>query len=92
MTILEALACGKPVVTTTAGGADDIGLAPPNGIAVAPGNVAELARGIVELLSLSEEEKRSVAVANREMIETRFSVPVWTDRVLAVYDKALREQ
>ena len=52
MVILEALACGKPVVTTFAGGTTDLGLTPPGGIIVPPNNVTELAQARINLLSL----------------------------------------
>ncbi len=90
MVILEALACGKPVVTTFVGGAPDIGLTPPGGIVVAPNNAKELAEAILELLSLNDEDKRLVARKNRELIENRFSIPGWVDKVVEVYEKALK--
>jgi glycosyltransferase involved in cell wall biosynthesis len=91
MVILEALACGKPIVTTSAGGASDIGLTPPSGIIVPPNNASELAQAIVDLLSLSEEDRKLVARKNRELMESRFSIDAWVDEVIKVYEKALRK-
>lgn len=92
MVILEALACGKPVVTTSAGGAADIGLTPPSGIILPPNNVTELAQAIINMLSLDEEDKKLIARGNREMVEARFSIPVWVNKVVEVYEKALRKE
>lgn len=89
--VLEALACGKPVVVTSAGGAIDIGLTPPNVIIVPPNDVRELAQAIINLLSLDEEDKKLIARKNRELIEARFSIPLWVDKVVGVYEKVLRK-
>lgn len=90
LVVLEALACGKPVVATSVGGAPEIGLTPPSGIVVAPNNPKELAEALLELLSLDDEDKRLVAKKNRELIENRFSMPGWVDKVVEVYEKALK--
>ena len=89
MVILEALACGKPIVATSAGGASDIGLTPPSGIMVPPNNASELAQAILDLLSLNEEDRKLVARKNRELVESRFSIDAWVDDVIKVYEKAL---
>ena len=91
MVILEALACGKPIVATSAGGASDIGLMPPSGIIVPPNNAKELAQAIIDLLSLSEEDRKLVSSKNRELVESRFSIEAWVDEVIRVYEKALRK-
>jgi glycogen(starch) synthase len=88
--ILEALACGKPIVTTSTGGAPEIGLTPPSGIIVPPHDVKDLAQAIIELLSLKDEEKRLAARTNRELVETRFSMAAWVDKMVQVYEKTLK--
>lgn len=91
MVVLEALACGKPIVATYAGGTSDIGLMPPSGIMVPPNNASELAQAILDLLSLNEEDRKLVARKNRELVESRFSIEAWIDQVIKVYEKALRK-
>lgn len=90
MVVLEALACGKPVVATSAGGATEIGLTPPNGIIVPPNNVSELAQAIINLLSLNEEDKKLIARQNRELIKATFSISTCADKMIQVYDKVLK--
>jgi len=92
MSILEALACGKPVVGTAAGGTRDIGLSPPNGILVAPNDADELATAMLSLLSLGDADKKLVARQNRELVETHYSVPAWADNVIRVYEKTLGDK
>ncbi len=92
LVVLEALACGKPVVTTSAGGADEIGLTPPNGIIVPPNNVSDLAQAIISLISLDDEDKKLIAKNNRELIITRFSINACVDKMIQVYNKVLSKK
>jgi glycogen(starch) synthase len=89
LTTLEAMACGKPVVTTSTGIVPQLGLDGASGIMVSPGDARALAEAIVKLLSLKDEDKERIARKNREIIEARFSIAVWTDRMLEVYHRAL---
>ncbi len=77
MTVLEAMACGKPVVVTDSGGArylvDDRG-----GRRVAPGDVAALAAALAELLT-APDRRREMGAHNRAVVEERFA---WS-RVIA---------
>jgi glycosyltransferase involved in cell wall biosynthesis len=52
LVLVEALACGTPVVATSSGGAREIlsGLPPPAGRLVAPGDPAALASAVADLL------------------------------------------
>lgn len=49
--ILEALACGRPVVASNVGGVPEVLCNPALGYLVEPGNVSELARALKEMLS-----------------------------------------
>jgi len=89
---LEAMACGRPVVSTSTGVVPDLELDGVGGIVVSPGNVGELAEAIVKLLSLNDEDRKAAARRNREFVEAEFSVAQWVDRVVEVYEKALREE
>lgn len=91
MVILEAMACGKAVVTTSAGGAGDIGFTPPSGIIVPPNAVTELAQALISLLSLDAEDKKLIAKKNRGLMKAKFSIHAWVDKVIGVYEKALRK-
>jgi glycogen(starch) synthase len=92
ISILEALACGKPVVATAAGGTRDIGLRPPNGILVPPNDAHELAAAMLRLLSLGGADRKLVAEQNRELIETNYSIAAWADNVVRVYEKTLGDE
>lgn len=49
--ILEALACGRPVVASNVGGVPEVLCNPALGYLVEPGNVSEIARALKEMLS-----------------------------------------
>ncbi|MEK9178006.1 MAG: glycosyltransferase family 4 protein [Patescibacteria group bacterium] len=55
-TILESMAAGKPVITTTNNGNEDVITNGDNGILIDPGNIEELANTIKDLLT--DEQKR----------------------------------
>jgi glycosyltransferase involved in cell wall biosynthesis len=86
------MACGKPVVTTSTGIVPQLGLNGASGTMVPPGDAGALAEAIVKLLSLKDEDKERIARKNREMIEARFSIAAWTDRMIEVYNHALAER
>jgi len=90
LVVLEAMACGKPVVATATGIVPELGLDGASGIMVPTNDAAELAQAIVKLLRLGEEDKQRIARRNRELVESSFSLPVWADNVVQFYDKALK--
>ncbi len=55
LSVLEALACGTPVVTTTANGAGELIEAGREGFVTAPGDVLALARGLLEIAARWDE-------------------------------------
>ena len=59
---------------------------------VSPGNAEELAVAVMKLLSLSEEDKKQASKRNRELVEPKFSTTAWVDRVVKVYEKALKNR
>jgi glycosyltransferase involved in cell wall biosynthesis len=91
LVVLEAMACGKPVVATATGLVPELGLDGTRGIMVPPGDVGRLAKGIIRLLLLSDDDKNLAAKRNLELVEAEFSIPEWVDKVIEVYEKALKK-
>lgn len=91
LVVVEAMACGKPVVATSTGVVPELALDGESGIMVPPGDAGEFTEAMIKLLSLKDEDKRLIARRNRQLIETRFSISAWADKMIEVYEKALRK-
>jgi glycosyltransferase involved in cell wall biosynthesis len=84
---IEAMLCGRPVVVTRTGIAEQLWLDGVNGVIVPPGDHLKLSQGILEMLRLSKEERSKVSVMNREIIEKNFSFNEWAAKVLEFHNK-----
>ncbi|MDP2948068.1 MAG: glycosyltransferase family 4 protein [Chloroflexota bacterium] len=85
LVLLEAMACGKPVVATATGIAPELGLDGSNGVLVPINNAGALAEGIIHCLSLTPGQKESVALQNRKKVEQEFSIAEWVEKWEGVY-------
>ncbi|HJZ60485.1 MAG TPA: glycosyltransferase family 4 protein [Gemmataceae bacterium] len=85
---LEAMACGRPVVASTAGGAPEAVTDGETGLLVPPDDVAAVVRAIDRLLA-DPALGRRMGEAGRRRVEEYFAMDRYIDRVLAVYDKAI---
>lgn len=86
--LMEAGACGRPVVASDVGGISDIVTDGVTGLLAAPGDSAGVARAVNELL---DDPARADALgrAARERIVTRFSAGVWAANLREVYQRAI---
>jgi glycosyltransferase involved in cell wall biosynthesis len=87
MTVLEAYACGKPVIASNVGGLRDLVIDKETGILVEPGNVNELSRAL--LVSLSEDNIAKWGLRAREFVK-QFSVEKVVDKLEQIYVNVLR--
>jgi glycosyltransferase involved in cell wall biosynthesis len=83
--VLEALACGVPVVATRVGGTPEA-VSEDVGTLVDPGDAAGLAEAIVALLT-DPERRRAMAAAARARHAERFGLQQMLDGTAAVYDE-----
>jgi glycosyltransferase involved in cell wall biosynthesis len=82
--ILEAMACGKPVIATDVGGIPEIIKDRINGILVPPGSVLSLADSITELLS--DKKLQEILGTNaRKFIEDQYAPERVIQRTLNIY-------
>lgn len=89
--VIEAMACGKPVVATCTGIAPELELLGLRGLKVVPvGDAQKLADAVIAMLSLTEEDKKQIAKQNRGLVEQNFSISVWVDKMLKAYNEALK--
>jgi glycosyltransferase involved in cell wall biosynthesis len=85
---LEAMACGCPVVASTAGGGPEAVTDGETGRLVPPNDVAATASAIDQLLG-DADARRKMGVAARRRVEDYFAMDRYIERVLNVYEKAI---
>jgi glycosyltransferase involved in cell wall biosynthesis len=86
--VLDALALGKPVVGTNAGGIPEIIKDGETGRLVAAGNPQALAHGIIQMLA-HREDAQKMAQRGQAMVKEQFSIEAMVDNNIAVYRQLL---
>jgi L-malate glycosyltransferase len=87
MSALEAMACGRPVVATAAGGLQYL-VPDGGGRKVPPGNAAALADALAEVLG-DPDLRGAMGAHNREVVEERFAWSRVGDRLEELYEEAI---
>jgi glycosyltransferase involved in cell wall biosynthesis len=90
LSALEAMACGKPLVATDAGGLGYIVDAPRGGRRVAVGDPDALARALIEILAAAPEARTSMERYNRELAVSRYDWEILVTSLECVYAQAVR--
>jgi len=88
MTVLEAMACGTPVVASRLGGIRTVITSGQNGLLVDPTDRTEFAAAMVRLLSDSQMADR-LGVAGRSTVIEEFSWEAIARRHLALFEQFL---
>ncbi|MCL6520202.1 MAG: glycosyltransferase family 4 protein [Armatimonadetes bacterium] len=83
-TVLEGFACGKPVIGSRIGGIPELICEGVDGYLFEPGNYAELADKILELLS-DEKRRVEMGLAGRRKMEEHFSPDAFYSGTLDIY-------
>ncbi len=82
--VLEAMACGVPVVASKVGGMPDVIIENQTGILVPPRNSEILANTIITLLK-DNRKITSMGIKARERIEANFSWDIVANRIIEIY-------
>ncbi len=86
--LVEAMSCGVPVITTSAGGIPELVRHEVNGLVTGPGDVPALAAGLQRLLEDSALRSRLGAAARRT-VEEGFDVAAAARTLEAVFARAV---
>ncbi len=86
MALLEAMAWSLPVIATPVGGIPGAIRPPHNGVLVAPGDIAALARTLSDLMG-SSERRNALGAAARATIEREFSLDASIEQLLRIYSR-----
>ncbi len=88
-TILEAMACGLPVVATNVGGNPELIRDGGTGYLVAPDDPVSMAKAIKRYLTDTDVGSRHGA-AGRKLVEERFSIGCMVGRYVSLYDSCIK--
>jgi glycosyltransferase involved in cell wall biosynthesis len=86
--LLEAMACGKPVIASNLPGVRSVVSDGEDGLLVRPGDVDDLA-GKVELLLDDPQRRQEMGRRGRAKVEERYAWPKVISRLVQVYEEAL---
>lgn len=89
MAMLEAMACGLPVISTTVGAIPEVITDGVEGFLVEPGDVDALAERILQLEGNAELRQR-MGLAGRRRVELSYSVDRMVESIVRVYQETLR--
>lgn len=91
LSILEAMAAGKPVVATAIGGTDEAVLHGTTGVLVPPADAAALA-GAIQTILAHPVLARAMGTAGKQRVAQQFSVEHMVERTTSVYDWLLNKR
>jgi glycosyltransferase involved in cell wall biosynthesis len=89
--LLEAMACGLPVVATNIGGTNEVIKNGVNGILVEPKNSEQLAQAILSLMKNQKYAYR-LGINARKTITEKYSLDLLSEKYVHLYCKLLKEK
>jgi glycosyltransferase involved in cell wall biosynthesis len=83
--LIEAMYCGIPVISTRVGAAEDIIDDGKNGWLIAPDSESELFRTIKGIFELSSEKRNKVGLNGRNKVVQEYSLKRHTEQLIDIY-------
>lgn len=90
--VMEALACGTPVVAFDVGGNSDLIDHKSNGYLAAPYDIDDLANGINWILGGDQTQSQSLSIHARAKVEEKFDSKLVADSYISLYKSILEVQ
>jgi len=89
--ILEAMACAKPIIASRVGGIPDLVDDGINGILIPPNDSRALAQNLIKLLN-DESMRRKLGAAAKEKVSVRYDVNTMVEQISRVYADLIRQK
>src|SRR5581483_5940267 len=87
LVLLQAMACGRPVIASRIGAVPEVVERPEHGVLVDPRDADALAAELERLLA-DDAARAGIGRAARERIEAEYTVERMAERTVAVYELA----
>jgi len=88
ISVLEAMACAKPVIGTRVKGISEIVLNNETGFLVPSSNVTSLAEAMIKLIN-DREMSRKMGLKGRQLVEKNYSVDKMIQKIVNLYEDLL---
>ncbi|MDO9463811.1 MAG: glycosyltransferase [bacterium] len=88
--IIEAQACGVPVVATNVGGTPEVVINDKTGILVPTKDEKAIAKAVIDLLT-NKDNARRMGNAGREWVQKQFDAPVFIKRTEYLFEDLIRK-
>lgn len=92
VTLIEAMAAGKPVVAAQVGGVGDLVVHEKTGLLVAPKESDALAKGILHILNLPVEDRSTMGKAGRARVYPKYHIDTLVNNIEALYEELLGQK
>ena len=90
--LLEASACGRPIITTNRSGCREVIDDGINGFIIEQKNAKDLTEKIERFLALSYEEKKEMGIAGRKKVEKEFDRQIVVDKYMEELGEKQKEK
>ena len=86
--LLEAMACGKPIIATNVGGIKDLIIDGKTGLLVEEGNAQKIAEMIISLIK-NKKQREEIGITAYEFLKDKFTWERVGNETLKIYNKAI---